>query len=197
MKHPANGIQRPLGVYSGTRAVGIQNYTEANVKLGRQFLFFHEIDIASGETKYISITTPTLTDDQAVIVKSRMLTSDGGFRYTPWRGATFTKGAPIITSVNLNDRAPNADQMQYFEVTGTPDTSTATKLDAVRSAEGVGNNRQLGIFDAEGTERHLRKGEDYLLQFDNTDNKAIFVIIALSHYEGFVDFAFDKDAGIY
>lgn len=95
--------ESPDGLYSGTRAITTQNYTEANAKNGVQYeLATYNPALAAGATTdYIVITGA-----KTVSIKGRALQFDGsGLRLETYEGPTYTGGAPV-PYYNLNFKNP-------------------------------------------------------------------------------------------
>lgn len=169
-------------VYTGYQGLTIQPFTEANVKNGTQFTISEEIPILTGQTIYRGLKTPN--DGNDVLVKTRVINTDGGMRYTPHSGHTGTVIGDDKTStiVNLNSKSSNVSNCQYYEITSV--TSEGPFFDVIRSATGVGSNRQQGIFSGLGIERVLEQDTEYLLKFENLDNKEIYVVFSITFYVG-------------
>lgn len=173
----------PSGLFSGFRAINTQSYTESNVKLGLQFGLTVEIEIAPGATANYTLKTPA---DKNVSIKTRLISTNGGMRYQPRAGAVLVNDGPAITPNNLNGQSSN---VSLVEVRGEPSiiTDPGVSFDVVRSAEGSGNQDEQGIFTGDGIERVLDKDTLYLLEFENLDNKAVWVVYSVTWYEGRLD----------
>lgn len=168
-------------VYTGYQGLTTQSFIEANVKNGTQFGITYEVQITAGSKAYAAIKTPT---DTNVLIKTRLLSTDGGMRYMPRIGAVFTPDTTVIPSFNLNGQSANTSQLVANTVTAGNVTSLGTAFDVIRSASGTGSNREQGIFGTQGIERVLPKDTNILLEFENLDNKTIFVVYAVTWYEG-------------
>ncbi|UUW39730.1 hypothetical protein VP14_043 [Vibrio phage VPMCC14] len=169
-------------VYTGYQGLTIQPFTEANVKNGTQFTISEEIPILTGQTIYRGLKTPN--DGNDVLVKTRIINTDGGMRYTPHSSQT---GVVVGTDksnliVNLNSKSSNVSNCQYYDITSV--ISEGPFFDVVRSTAGVGSNRQQGIFAGLGIERVLNQDTEYLLKFENLDNKDIYVVFSVTFYVG-------------
>ena len=169
-------------VYTGYQGLTIQPFTEANVKNGTQFTISEEIPILTGQTIYRGLKTPNNGND--VLVKTRVINTDGGMRYTPHSGHTGTVIGTDKSStiVNLNSKSSNVSNCQYYEITSV--TSEGPFFDVIRSTTGTGSNRQQGIFSGLGIERVLNQDTEYLLKFENLDNKEIYVVFSITFYVG-------------
>lgn len=165
------------------QTVVADTYISRNVKRGRQFYFFQEIELAANETKYFAV----ITGADVVSLKFRQLITDGAIRYTPRSGATFTEvNLPLTTVVNLNGLSTNTSKTTFHAVSGAP-ANQGTPFDLIRSPEGQGNQRHLGLFGESDLERIIAPGTRILLKFENLENKAIFAVIEYSYYEGPVE----------
>lgn len=170
-------------VYTGNQGLTIQPFTEANVKNGTQFTITEEIVITTGSPiVYRGLKTPNNGND--VLVKTRVINTDGGIRYTPHSSHTGTViGADkSSTIVNLNSKSSNVSNCQYYEITSV--STEGPFFDVIRSTTGVGSNRQQGIFSGLGIERVLEQDTEYLLKFENLDNKEIYVVFSVTFYVG-------------
>jgi hypothetical protein len=182
----SNGASLNLdaGYFNGERAVNTQNYTETNVKLGLQFSIAIEIPILSGTTKYLSLRTPAGIN--SVIIKTRLISTNGGMRYTPRVGAVFVETGSPIPIVNLNGQSANISDVIALVLNTVP-TNIGTAIDVIRSAAGQGNQNEQGIFTGDGLERVLAKDAPYLLSFENLENSDIYVIFNVTWFEGVPD----------
>lgn len=179
------GDPNPSGLFLGTRAITAQTYIEANVKHGRQFSVAFEISIPSGQTRYAGFTTNTVASGDDTILKTRVINTDGGLRYKPYVGATGVVLGQAIPIFNLNARSSRLSQNSAHIVTSVVDKGVP--FDLLRTAAGTGSNRQQGIFESGGIERILNRNDFYLLEFENLDNKEIFVVFTATLYEGILD----------
>lgn len=168
-------------VYIGYQGITTQSFVEANVKNGVQFTFTIEMDLAASETRYYSFNTGS----NDTIIKTRLLSTDGGARYTPRRNATYTLGTLQDIIVNLNGKSSNTSNSSLYTVPIGNVTNDGERIDVVRSASGSGTAQRLSsIFDSEGIERILVPNSQYLLKFENLETKSIFIIFSLTWYEG-------------
>ena len=170
-------------VYKGNQGLTIQPFTEANVKNGTQFTISEEIPIPQASTVYRAFKTPN--DGRDILIKTRIINTDGGMRYTPHAGQTGVVQGVDKTDqiVNLNSKSSNTSGCQYYEVLSTTDDGPF--FDVVRSAIGQGNNVEQGIFSGLGIERVLNPDTEYLLKFENLDtNTDIYVVFSITFYSG-------------
>jgi hypothetical protein len=182
----ANGYVSPppSGIYTGTRAVNTQSYTASNVKLGLQFGITIELAIPTGTTKYLSFRTPAGAN--SIIIQTRLLSTNGGFRYTPRRNAVFTETGTPVSIGNLNGQSLNTSDVIALAIDNVP-SNVGVAFDVIRSANGVGNQDEQGIFTGDSIERVLDKDEPYLLSFENLDGNAIYIVYSITWFEGVPD----------
>ena len=173
-----NGLDPRL--YTGLQGLTVQPFTEANVKNGTQFYISYEFTLPAASVQYAVFSTGSLPKN--TLIKNRIINTDGGMRYTPRVGATGIVTGDSIGIYNLNARSSNTSINTANLVTSVVDEGVS--FDVVRSAAGVGSNRQQGIFASDGVERLLQPDTDYLLKFENLDNKTIFVVFYTTWYEG-------------
>ena len=177
-------VSLPNGISSGTRALNVQSYIESNVKLGVQFSTTLELSIPTGETKYLSFRTPAGAN--SIIIKTRLINTDGGMRYTPRSGAVFNETGISVPIQNLNGQSLNTSGVTVIEIDNVP-TDIGTEFDIVRSANGTGSQAQQGIFVGDGLERLLTKDNATLLSFENLDNNTIYIVYSITWFEGVPD----------
>lgn len=170
-------------VYTGNQGITTQPFTEANVKNGTQFTITEEIVITTGSpVVYRGFKTPN--DGRDILVKTRIINTDGGMRYTPHASQT---GVVVGTNkdsfiVNLNSKSSNTSGASYYDITSVG--AEGPFFDVIRSANGNGSNRQQGIFSGLGIERVLNQDTEYLLKFENLDNKTIYIVFSITFYSG-------------
>lgn len=133
-----------------------------------------EIAIPQGQTANLAVTTPPLLE---VHLKNRILNADGGVRYRPYAGPTLVLGADRNEAVNLNSLRPIPCFARLHDVTSVSDKGTS--FDLVLIPNGSGQAGPPNAFSGEGVERILSKDSTFLLEFENTDNKAITVVFTL------------------
>lgn len=159
-----------------------ESFVSRNIKRGRQFNFFTEIALAANETKYIA----SVTGDETVTLKFRLLTTDGGMRYTPRSGAAFTQGTEITTVRNPNGYSDRVSKTKFYNANAVINEGVA--FDLVRSSVGQGNQRLSSVFGGSiDYETIIKPATQSLLKFENLESKAVYVVLELSYYEGPVD----------
>lgn len=174
----------PDGLFSGTRAETIQNYTEANVKNGLQFESSSPVTslAAAGNADTIFIT-----GSKPVIIKSRTVKFNGILLVTRvFRAPTYTGGTPV-TFYNLNDIGPVASTVTILS--GATVTSAGTEFGSPTydiGSSGIGNV-QISTYSTTGVERVLRPNTVYLQRITNNDVAAQLVSGSLTWYEGTPD----------
>ena len=178
-----NTSQMPSDVFNGKRAMTTQSYTEANVKNGSQFTLTIELTLLAFATEYVSFTTPD--DGIDTLIKTRLISTDGGMRYTPLLGGTWVNANDLIGTYNLRGDSPNVSHVVVDNVTSVSDPGAG--FDVIRSTSGQGSSRSSGIFSGDGIDRVLRQDTPYLLQFENLENREIFIVYSLTWYEGSLD----------
>lgn len=173
----------PSEIYTGLRAVNVQNYTESNVKLGLQHGLTVELSLTAGQTKYLTFKTPAVDN---VILKTRFITTDGGMRYRPRKNVVVTNDGLVQPSTNFNGQSANVAG-SVVRLGPSVITNAGVPFDIVRSANGQGGQKEPGVFAGDGLERVLAKDTTYLLEFENTDNITIYIIYSITWYEGVLD----------
>tara|TARA_R110000782_G_C14671701_1_gene399062 strand:+ start:168 stop:743 length:576 start_codon:yes stop_codon:yes gene_type:complete len=175
-------------VYTGLQGFTTQSFVEANVKNGTQFSLTDEIIIPASSTVYRVFKTSVELD---TLIKTRLINTNGGMRFTQRVNATFVTGAiidpigaPLGTGLlfNLNDRVINLSQAEYRAVTSI--SAAGYPRDAIRSTQGTGSNREQGIFSSAGIERSLTRDTEYLFGFENFENRELYVMFSTTWYEG-------------
>ena len=165
-------------VYGGDQAINTQGFVESNVKNGVQYYISTAFTIATSGVKYLLFATGS----DPVIVKSRLISADGGLEYRVFRGSTTTAAGTSVTIQNLNDIAPVTGATV---VTQDPTvTDEGVEWDLVKLFNAQGQQTGGGVFLTEGVERVLAPSTEYLLKLENTDNKTIDIQFVVSWYEG-------------
>lgn len=176
---PGEGL--PSGIFTGTRAITSQNYTEANIKNGVQF---EASALNTGIAAAGTVDVVFITGAKPIIVKARQLTFNGtSGTARVFRAPTYT-GGTNATIYNLNDRNPVASTVTIKS--GATVTATGTEFGAVTYLMGSTGNGQtvVSTFAVAGQERILRPNTTYLLRITNTSGSTQDFASYLSWYEG-------------
>lgn len=154
----------PDGLYMGVRAMTTQNYVEANVKAGLQFVvatFVPAFPAAPGFTDYV-VEVGALP----ISIKGRTFQFDGsGIQLDVFRGPTYTGGV-VTPYYNLLDGSPN---LGLAVIKGAPTvTNVGTRIAPTRTllgSSGVGNTVVASsVSEAEGLETILQRNTTYLFR---------------------------------
>lgn len=186
-QYPENGF--PKGVFTGLRALTIQNYTEANVKNGVQYeSSTYNPSVAANAVSYFVI----LTGSKGALIKGRTITVNGlGLKLETFVNPTYTGGTPIPI-YNLNHKNPVPPTVT---VLGNPTvTADGTKIACDKYI--LGTNPQGGVSvvsatlftEAQGLETVLAPNSIYLFKstsLETADTQAVFSYN--TWYEGGID----------
>jgi hypothetical protein len=174
----------PNGLFSGTRAMTVQGYIEANVKNGVQYESSSPVTLLGAGA---NIDTIFITGSKPVIIKDRIVKFNGVFLTTKvYRAPAYTGGTPRV-SYNLNDITPVVSTVQI--IGGATVTDVGTEFGAATydiGSTGIGNV-QISTYSATGVERILRPNTVYLQRITNEDAAAQSVAGTLTWYEGVTD----------
>jgi hypothetical protein len=174
----------PSGVFTGTRAATVQNYTEVNVKTGRQY-----------EVSSLALAVPAaanrdiilITGNSPVVIKARELTFNGArLEARAYVSPTYTGGV-AVPYFNLNTRNPVAGTVQILG--GVTVTNVGTEGAAptyALGASGIGAS-VVSTHRVAGSERVLAANTVNLLRTTNTDSVAQDIVTYATWYEGGTD----------
>jgi hypothetical protein len=174
----------PIGVFVGTRAMTVQNYTEVNVKTGRQY-----------EVSSLSLSVPAaanrdiilITGNSPIVIKAREITFNGSrLEARAYVGPTYTGGV-AVPYFNLNTRNPVAGTVQILG--GVTVTNVGTEGAAPTYAlggAGIGSS-VVSTHRVAGAERVLAANTVNLLRTTNTDSVAQDIVTYATWYEGGTD----------
>ena len=178
-----------LRVFQGLRAVVFHNYTEVNIKLGRQRVASAILTVNAGATTHIGVTTGS----DPVVIKSRLLNQIGSTRveYSAQSDLSFTGAVSgnIINIRNPNNitRVPIGVQMWHSVTPGTPTEATVQYLDPF-PIFAAGNNSQSRIgADTLGLEYVLKPNTSHVFSIANTGTGNATVHWWQTLYEGPLD----------
>ena len=183
-----------LRVFQGLRAVVFHNYTEVNIKLGRQRVASAILTVNAGATTHIGVTTGS----DPVVIKSRLLNQIGSTRveYSAQSDLSFTGAVPgnIINIRNPNNmtKVPIGIQMWHSVTPGTPTGATVQYLDPF-PIFAAGNNAQSRIgADTLGLEYVLKPNTSHVFSIANTGTGNATVHWWQTLYEGPLDLPLDE-----
>jgi len=133
-----------------------------------------EVEVVTGATKHYALRVPA---GYNVDIVSRSVSTGGGLRYKPIKGATFTLGSEIVGAItNLNERIGTASPVAIYDATGV---SGGTAFDIIRTPSTQGSSGNPVTYSATGSKRALESDTDYILEFANIDNSDIWCIYSL------------------
>lgn len=177
-----NPTEFPEGSFTGSRALTVQNYREANAKNGTQFNASRIITSLSGGA---SSDTVFQTGVKPVILKERVVGYSGsGVRADIFRGATTTGGTPLPI-YNLSDLNPQATTVSLLA--NPTVTSTGTQAVASGYATGGGGSSKGSASVLVGEEKILAPNTKYLFRLTNLDSGTNTITAYVSWFEGTPD----------
>lgn len=174
-----NYTDSPEGLYSGTRAMTTQSYTEANIKNGFQF---EGSTVVTGVGNNQAVNTIFTTGAKPVILKARVISYSGeGVTAEIFRDVIFT-GGTSQTYQNPNNYKPQVGLTVILS--GATVTNTGTTAFAPITYIGNSSNQARGATAiAVGGERILAPNTSYLLRLTGIGS-AQTISSFLSWYEG-------------
>lgn len=175
--------ESPDGLYSGTRAITVQSYTEANAKNGTE----HE-----GSTLLLAVPggssndTIFLTGALPVSLKQRTISYSGaGISSFIYESPTYTGGAPVEYQ-NASAINPVAGLSQI--IVGSTVTSDGNLVFAPNHLLGSDSQQGKGaVFAIPGSEKLMKPNTAYLFRITSLDAQAENISSYLSWYEGELD----------
>ena len=178
-----------LRVFQGVRAVVFQNYTEVNIKTGRQRVASAILTINAGATVHIGVTT----GNDPVVIKSRLISQIGSTRVEyyarsdlAFTGAVSGNIIPIRNPNNIT-KVPIGVQMWHSVTPGTPTEATEQYLDPF-PIFAAGSNAQSRIGgDTLGLEYILKPNTSHVFSIHNPGASNATVHWWQSQYEGPLD----------
>jgi len=179
--------EAPDGLYTGTRAMTVQYYTEANVKNGAQHAlatYNPALPAAPGFTDIVVITGAL-----PISIKGRAFQWDGaGIQLDTYRSPTYTGGTPI-TYYNMSDIAQLAGLAQIL---GSPTvTDVGVRISPTRTllgSTGQGNSvLSSAAKDADGLESILAPNTTYLFRTTSLHTATQRLSSFSTWYEGDLD----------
>ena len=159
-----------MSLIRGNRAVPFHNYTEVNIKTGRQRVASAILTVNAGATVHIGVTTGS----DPVVIKSRLINQISSTRIEyyarsdlSFTGAVSGNIIPIRNPNNIT-KVPVGVQMWHSVTPGTPTESTVQYLDPF-PIFAAGNNAQSRIgADTLGLEYVLKPNTSHVFSIANT-----------------------------
>lgn len=170
-------------VINGKRALTTMNYTEVDVKTGRQRVAQLKTTITSGATVSIGFVTGA----EPVIIKSRIINQIGSTEidYSAYENRTFT-GGTTVNVVNPN-RVTQVASNVTIKSAVTPDAGGTLYLEPF-PIFAAGNNAASRIGgDVAGMEYHLKANTSHVFQISNPGTGAATVHWWITFFEGSSD----------
>lgn len=177
-------IEPPEGLYSGLRAMTVQGYEEANIKLGVQFEGSKNFGELAGGTV---LNTIFRTGDLPVALKKRLVSFTGtGVTGEIFINPTYTGGINEVyqngTSIN-----PQIGLSQILvNLTSLEDTGTLA-FAPVHAFGNASNQGKGGVLTLIEPEHILAPNTDFLLRLTSLDNNPQRLASHLVWYEGNLD----------
>lgn len=187
-----------MGLFTGLRAMTVQNYIEANVKNGTQFeASFPFATVNNGVYPANASRLIFVTGSKPVIIKDRTVYFNGIHLTTKvYKNATFSGGTGTpITVFNRNDIDGRAVPSTVQILAGATITDVGDEFGAptyVLGSEGIGAV-QLGSYSSPGLERILSPNRIYCLENQNGDLDPFEICGYLTWYEGDPDLPLPRE----
>lgn len=166
------GEKIPLGSFSGTRALTIQTYTEANVKNG--FEFFARLgyplddDIGAGESKYLLWSTTS----KPVIFKERAITYVGEeLQYEIFANPTVTDNGTLKQIGDFNGYNGQASTVVMYKDATVSDDGTPI-YDEPEYYYGSNTASRTQITYSQSVETITPPNTNYLLKITNNGSQS-------------------------
>lgn len=179
---PMIDVEKPSEIYEGTRAVTMQGYVEANIKLGVQFEGSTLLTIGGSASN----DTIFLTGSKPVSLKGRKISYDGnGVTAEVYANPTYTGGSPAAYQ-NANNKNSEVGESQIIVGANITDAGTLafSPIHSLGNSGFFGGGSQVPGIESE---RILAPNTAYLLRLTNLDTGAQQVASHLSWYEGELD----------
>lgn len=180
----------PDGLFTGTRAMTVQGYREANVKNGLEFEGSTLLNLAGG----VSNNTIFVTGNLPVSLKSRSISYTGdGVKSEIFELPTYTGGVSVAyQNANANftplaEAVPPAIGLASILVGATVTDDGVLKF---APAYGIGNvsNQGNGATNESISDEHiLKENTAYLLKLTSLDAQSQQIASFLTWYEGLLD----------
>lgn len=173
----------PNGLYSGTRAITVQSYTEANAKNGVEHegstLLLDVAGLASNDTIFLTGALP-------VSMKQRTISYSGiGISSFIYEAPTYTGGSSVPYQ---NASAINPAEGLSEIIAGSTVTDDGDLVFAPNHLLGSSSQQGKGaLFAIPGSEKLLQPNTAYLLRITSLDAQTQNISSFLSWYEGELD----------
>lgn len=182
-------IDYAMSLIRGNRAVPFHNYTEINVKTGRQRVASTILTVNATTTTHIGV----VTGSDPVIIKSRLINQIGSTRIEyyarsdlSFTGAVSGNIIPIRNPNNIT-KVPIGIQMWHSVTPGTPTGSTEQYLDPFPIfAAGSNSQSRIGA-DTLGLEYVLKPNTNHVFSIANPGTGNATVHWWMTLYEGQLD----------
>lgn len=174
----------PAEVFTGSRAITVQPYTEANCKNGSQFEISSYVPVLAAGA---SIDTILLTGSLPVLIKSRNIGFNGSLITADIYKSPTYSGGTIVPYHNLNTWNPIAGIMQVISgatVSAVGAKTGATTYAIGNTSPGVNANASFGIYAAGGLERVLAPNTAYLFRTTNGGSTDTNLSVFATWFEG-------------
>ena len=178
----SSGEPAPSGLYEGIRAMTVQGYVEANVKLGVQFEASALFNIGASGTS----DTVFLTGSKPVSLKGRKISYDGaGVTASIFEAPTYTGGSSAAyQNANAINPAVGESQIIVGATLSADGDLIFSPVHSLGSTSFFGGDAQISQIEAEHI---LQPNTAYLLRLESLDGAAQRVASHLSWYEGDLD----------
>lgn len=182
---PTGSALFPAGLFTGLRAMTVQNYVEANVKNGLQFEFGTQAMTVAASA---NMDVLFVTGSKSVIIKDRAVSFNGaGVTAVVYESPTVSTNGTALFVGNLSRIAPQATTIAAYQ--GPTITSVGTQISAPNASIGSTAQGQsvVGTFSTGGAERILKSNTSYLLRITNNDTSSCKISAYVTWYEGTPD----------
>lgn len=173
----------PSGVYSGTRAINVQFYTESNIKLGDQFEASRIVNLNGSS----NIDSLFITGSKPVSLKERAFSYSGVGVVSSIRRSPVYTGGTVNSVQNLTDINPKVSTISL--IANPTVTDIGIKVFADDYFFGSSQNQATGGSGKVGMERILRPNTTYLFRISSVgiDTQPQVVSAYITWFEGDLD----------
>lgn len=174
----------PAGVYEGTRAVTVQGYEEANIKLGIQFEGSKNFGELAGGTV---LNTIFRTGKYPVSLKRRLVSFTGtGVTGEIYQNPTFTGGTQESYQ-NATTISPEVGLSQIIVNLSTLTDDGTLAFAPVHAFGNTSNQGKGGVLTLVEPEHILAPNTDFLLRLTSLDSNPQTIASHIVWYEGELD----------